>query len=250
LASLTLKLPSWFSEQQLAALSPEEKGELYDLLRTREALIAHKKLLKYYPDSGSLRRELYPKHLVFFRAGRERRENCFLAANRVGTTEGVGGFECSLHLTGRYPEWWEGRRFDHSVSAWAVGDTSKTKRDVIQQKLLGPPGDFGTGLIPGEALIGTTPKPGVPDAVGTIYVRHMSGRRSDITLKSYDQGRASSQGTNKHIVWLDEECGIELYIECLICTMPTDGIIIATFTPLLGMSKTVKYFLGIEAKES
>jgi hypothetical protein len=47
----------------------------------------------YYPDGGPLRRELYPKHLEFFRAGIEHRERCFLAANRVGKTEGVGGYE-------------------------------------------------------------------------------------------------------------------------------------------------------------
>ena len=32
-------------------------------------------------------------------------------------------------------------------------------------------------------------------------------------------------------------------------TMLTNGMTIATFTPLFGMSRTVKYFLGIEAKE-
>jgi hypothetical protein len=30
----------------------------------------------YYPDDGPLRRELYPKHLEFFRAGIEHRERC------------------------------------------------------------------------------------------------------------------------------------------------------------------------------
>jgi Terminase RNaseH-like domain len=47
----------------------------------------------YYPDEGPLRRELYPRHLELFRAGVEHRERCFLAANRVGKTEGVGGYD-------------------------------------------------------------------------------------------------------------------------------------------------------------
>lgn len=57
----------------------------------------------FYPDTGPLRRELYPKHLEFFGAGAVHRERCMLAANRVGKTEGVGGYETVLHLTGEYP---------------------------------------------------------------------------------------------------------------------------------------------------
>ncbi len=55
----------------------------------------------FYPDTGSLRRSLYQKHLEFFRAGRTFRERCFMAANRVGKTEGAGGYEMTCHLTGR-----------------------------------------------------------------------------------------------------------------------------------------------------
>src|SRR6516165_7127907 len=74
----------------------------------------------YYPIAGPLRRDLYPKHLAFFRAGAERRERAFLAANRVGKSEGVGGYEITLHLTGRYPDWWKGRRFSRPITAWAA----------------------------------------------------------------------------------------------------------------------------------
>ncbi len=40
-----------------------------------------------------------------------------MAANRVGKTEGAGGYEMTCHLTGRYPHWWEGRRFSGPVRA-------------------------------------------------------------------------------------------------------------------------------------
>ena len=68
--------------------------------RTRE-----RKIGTYYPDTGPLRRELYPKHLKFFEAGSRYRERMMMAANRVGKTEGVGGYELVLHLTGEYPSW-------------------------------------------------------------------------------------------------------------------------------------------------
>jgi phage terminase large subunit-like protein len=197
----------------------------------------------YYPDTGPLRRELYAKHLEFFRAGVEHRERCMLAANRVGKTEGVGGFETSLHLTGEYPEWWEGRRFDHPIEAWAAGDTGQTVRDIIQAKLLGPVGSFGTGLIRKRCIARTTSRQGISDAVQDIYVKHKSGGTSSLTLKSYDQKRASFQGTGRHLVWLDEEPDIGVYSECLLRTMTTGGMVMCTFTPLLGLSDVVMSYM-------
>jgi len=207
-----------------------------------------RKLFEFYPEEGLLRRELYPKHLEFFAAGVEHRERCMLAANRVGKTEGVGGYETVLHMTGLYPHWWVGKRFDRPVKCWAAGDTSQTVRDIIQEKLLGPPGDYGTGLIPGECLISTTNKAGsVPDSVEGIKVRHVSGGASRLTLKSYDQKRKSFQGTEQDLIWLDEEPPMDIYTECLLRTMGVDekgpGLILCTFTPLLGLSEVVLSYL-------
>jgi len=197
----------------------------------------------YYPDTGPLRRELYAKHLEFFRAGAVHRERCMLAANRIGKTEGVGGYETSLHLTGEYPDWWEGRRFDHPIEAWAAGDTSQTVRDIIQAKLLGPIGAYGTGLIRKRCIVRTTARQGIPDAVQDVYVKHKSGGTSFLTLKSYDQRRASFQGTSKHVIWLDEESDLGVYSECLLRTMTTNGLVLCTFTPLLGLSDVVMSYM-------
>ena len=213
-------------------------------------LAAQRKIDSFYPDSGPLRRELYPKHCEFFRAGSQHRERCFLAANRIGKSEGVGAYETSLHLTGQYPKWWEGRRFKYGINAWAAGKDSKTTREIIQLKLLGPTGDFGTGMIPHDSIVSTTPKPGVPDGIESILVQHVSNTKSRIVLKSYDQGRESFQGTELHLVWLDEECNRDIYIECLTRTMTTNGLVMLTFTPLLGMTDIVRDFLGIQPAEN
>jgi phage terminase large subunit-like protein len=226
-----------------------DERELLRLLLLEQQLTSQNKYLTYYPEAGPLRRELYKKHLEFFAAGKEYRERCFLAANRVGKTEGVGAYELTLHATGKYPSWWIGRRFEGPISAWASGDTSKTTREIIQFKLLGPVAEYGTGMLPYEDIVRTTAKPGVPDAIETIYVRHISGGRSEIGLKSYDQKREAFQGTTKHVIWLDEEPSLDIYTECLLRTMTTDGMIICTFTPLLGMSDVVRYFLDIKATE-
>lgn len=198
-----------------------------------------------YPDEGPLRRELYVPHCKFFAAGTEWRERAMVSANRVGKTEGVGGYELTLHLTGQYPDWWVGRRFNKPISAWAAGDTSQTVRDIIQTKLLGEPGNYGTGLIPGDLVEGTKNKAGsVPDTVESIAVKHVSGGVSHLGLKSYDQKRKSFQGTEKDVIWLDEEPpDLGIYAECLLRTMTTDGLVMCTFTPLLGLSETVLSFM-------
>lgn len=216
---------------------------LLGLLEERDRRRQRRQLQRYFPDTGPHRRALYAKHLAFFAAGATHRERCFMAANRVGKTESAGGYEMALHLTGRYPDWWPGRRFDRPVSAWAAGDTNETSRDILQRKLLGAAGDHGTGLIPGDDLIRTTPRSGVSGAVLDIYVRHCSGGMSVLTLKSYEQGRKKFQGTEIDVVWLDEEPPSDIYGECLTRTMTTGGLVMLTFTPLSGMSEVVMSYL-------
>ena len=180
--------------------------------------------------------------------GTPHRERLMLSANRVGKTEGVGGYETTLHLTGEYPDWWPGTRFNHPIRAWAAGDTTKTTRDIIQAKLLGSIGAMGTGLIPGDAIVGKPlSKAGVPDAVEIVAVKHISGGVSELVLKSYDQRREAFQGTERDVIWLDEEPPLAIYTECLLRTMGTQwfkgGLILCTFTPLMGLSDVVLNFL-------
>ena len=209
-----------------------------------------RKLDSYYPESGPLGRDYYPKHMAFFQAGQHYRQRCFMAANRVGKTEGAGGYETVLHLTGRYPNWWCGRRFDHPVDAWAVGKTADTTRDILQHKLLGctsPDSDsVGTGLIPADCIVRMTRRMGIPDCVQDMYIRHSSGGLSCLSFKSYKQGRGSFEGTAKHVIWLDEEPPEDIYAECLLRTMTVGGILYLTFTPLEGVSTIVQQFLNDE----
>lgn len=207
------------------------------------AVYERNKRLSYYPDTGPLRRELYPKHIGYFEAGARHRERLFLAANRVGKTEGVGAYEVTCHATGLYPEWWEGRRFDGPIRCWAAGDNSITVRDIIQAKMFGPKDNFGTGMVPAELIIYTRPKRGVPDALDLAYIRHVSGKNSLLIFKSFDQGRESFQGTEQDVIWLDEEPPYKIYSECITRTMTTNGLVLLTFTPLQGLTDLVESFL-------
>ena len=200
-------------------------------------------------------RDEYTKHLEFFRVGATHRERCFMCANRIGKTLSGGGFETACHLTGRYPDWWEGRKFAGPISAWAAGDTYETTRDIIQLNLLGEVAwrggrkiVDGRGIIPGEYLGRPLWRSGVQNVVDTIPVRHISGGWSLLGQKSYDQGRKAFQGTGKHVIWFDEEPPMDVYNEALFRTATLNGITMLTFTPLLGLSEVVLSFLPADQR--
>ena len=110
----------------VSTLPRAHREELLSLLIERERRVLGRKWLTYYPDEGPLRRELYQKHMAFFAAGARYQQRMFMAANRVGKTEGVGAYEVALHLTGIYPKWWKGRKFAKPTKGWAAGDTRQT----------------------------------------------------------------------------------------------------------------------------
>lgn len=226
----------------ITELTPEQRAELEALLTESEDRKRTNKIKYVFPKSGEFARDRYPKQLEFFKAGNYFKERAFIAGNRSGKTF-AGAYELTLHLTGRYPEWWEGKRFDGPIEAWAAGKTNETTRDIIQKEMLGLRGDFGTGMLPKDCIIRTTSRPGIPDAIQDIYIRHKSGGVSLLTLKSYVMGVEAFMGTAKHVVWLDEECPPDVYTECLTRTMTTKGMIYCTFTPLQGLTDVVLSFL-------
>ncbi len=241
------------SLEQLSSLSRSTKLEVLELLQERERRTARRKILNYYPDSGPLRRELYPKHIQFFNAGSTSKIRLAMCANRVGKTEGMGCCETTYHLTGQYPDWWKGYRFVRPIVSWVSGETAKDVRDSLQRKLLGPPGAHGTGAVPGDLIKRTTARSGVPDAIDTFYVQHVSGGLSSCTFKAYEQGRESFQAADVDWMWFDEEPPLSIFTEGLTRTMTNRGRVILTFTPLLGMSETVLHLLpggNIEERSS
>lgn len=239
-------------ERLLDDLDDETIDALLAPILAEEERAKFSKFETLFPDTGPFRRDLYPKHTEFFAMGALYRERCFMAANRVGKSV-AGAYETTAHLTGRYPDWWTGKRFRKPIRAWAAGDTNETTRDIIQTELLGqvitgPDGRKhvdGSGLIPRDAL-GPPPKwkRGVEDFIDKIYIRHVTGGWSQIAFKSFDQGRRVFQGTARELIWLDEECPADVYGECLMRVATTRGIVLSTFTPLNGLSEMVLGFLG------
>jgi phage terminase large subunit-like protein len=227
--------------------------EMVELIRLQEILDKKKRtraIDKYFPDQGEHRRELYPKHVEFFKAGKSNRQRLLMAANRVGKTM-AAGVELTYHLTGQYPIWWTGRRFQQPQDWWIAGKDSNTVRVILQELLLGPVGEFGTGLIPKDAIDFATLKDAkkASTPVDKFRVKHVSGNYSSAEFKSYDAGRKSFEGTARSI-WLDEEPPLAVYTECLLRTMTGDNMLMMTFTPLQGISDTITTFLGSTSFET
>jgi phage terminase large subunit-like protein len=201
---------------------------------------------QYFTADGPYARDKYPKHMEFFSSGAMFKERLFMAANRVGKSEG-GAYEVTCHLTGRYPDWWTGRRFAEPVEVWACGTTSETTRDIVQTKLFGPAdrvGQWTGGMMPPNLIVKHSRRPhGLPNSLESVWIKHVSGGTSVVGLKTYEQGRKSFEGTAKHVIWCDEEPPADCYTEMLYRTLTTQGIVLVTFTPLQGMSEVVMGFL-------
>ena len=56
-------------------------------------------------------------------------QRLLMAGNRIGKSF-CGAMEMAYHLTGKYPEWWEGRKCTKPIRAWAGGASNETTRDI------------------------------------------------------------------------------------------------------------------------
>lgn len=187
----------------------------------------------------------YPWQKDFHSAGRDYPERMLMAANRVGKTMSAAA-EVAFHLTGDYPDWWDGKRFKDPVLVWTGSPTNETSRDIVQTELLGGMGnDLGTGAIPRGSIIGkpSTRQAGVKDVADGFHVRHKSGGVSKCFLKTYEQGWQKWQGAAPHVVWMDEEPdNYKIFSESQTRILTVSGILMVTFTPLLGVTELVEHF--------
>lgn len=220
-------------------LNPSEATSLLRALEQEWTLRqSYRKLTSYVP---------YAKQREFHAAGKSYRERLLMAGNQLGKTMSAGA-EVAMHLTGRYPDWWDGYVADQARAWWVGGVTSESTRDNPQRILLGRGKSWGTGMIPRDALIGDPAmRRGVADAVDHVLCRFGGGGdvqagESLLAFKSYDQGREKWQGETLGGIWFDEEPPEDIYSEGVTRTNVGLGPVMLTFTPLLGMSNVVRRF--------
>ncbi|SDP08818.1 hypothetical protein SAMN05443582_103368 [Phyllobacterium sp. OV277] len=145
----------------------------------------------------------YKKQRDFHKAGLTHSERLFMAGNQLGKTV-AGGAEWAIHLTGRYPDWWEGATFERAPLLWAGSVTGESTRDNPQRILIGPPTieeDWGTGFIPADCIRDRTRAMGVPNLLDSVVVRWGGGgdvQASDsvIAFKAYEEGPREVAGAD------------------------------------------------------
>jgi phage terminase large subunit-like protein len=211
----------------------EQIAELAQITEELEQYQLYNKLELYKP---------YPKQQDFHNSGSAYRERMLIAANQVGKTW-CAGAEVAMHMTGRYPDWWEGYKFNKATKWWVAGVTGESTRDNPQRVLLGQKRNYGTGMVPLDSIEAVQLARGTPDLVDNFTVRHETGGLSYCWLKSYEKGREKWQGETLDGEWYDEEPPIDIYTEGLTRLNVSQGPVLITFTPLLGMSEVVRRFL-------
>lgn len=219
----------------IASLSKEEKLKMIELLSQKEERRRFNALEYYEP---------YAYQKRFHASSDKNKQRLLMAANRIGKSYS-GGAEAAFHLTGLYPDWWEGHRYTEEISMIAGGTTNQKVVEIVQTALLGEASDptaKGSGTVPKECIIRTSRKAGIPDAVSVLLVKHVSGGTSKVTFQSYEAGKEAWMGTSNDLVWLDEEPPQEIYSQALRSIVDRDGMIYMTFTPESGVTDVVNQF--------
>lgn len=215
------------------------QAEVLDWLhQQRERVLPYDRLSVYQP---------YPKQAEFHADGANSRERLLSAGNQSGKTL-CASFEVAMHVTGRYPSWWQGRRFERPTVGLVTGQSWQLVRDNVQRLLLGTTDtkqrdQLGTGAIPrADLLLESIISAPVQGAAAQFRMRHVDGGYSVIHVVPYLAGRVAVQSYTADWAWCDEEPPESFYLELLTRTNVAMGPVFITFTPLLGMSAVVLRF--------
>jgi phage terminase large subunit-like protein len=193
-------------------------------------------------------KEFYEPQLRFFAAGIKHHQRLIRGGNQVGKSFACA-FEASLHMTGQYPKFWIGKRFNKPTRGWIVGPERTLVRDGPQRQLTAKQGEFGTGTIPLATFTGKPIMvPGGTQMIDTMSVAHETdGQRdglSSATFKSFEQGSEKMQSESVDWIWVDERFSEGIYSELIARTTATDGIVFLSYTPLKGGGELTYRFLN------
>lgn len=212
-----------------------------------EAIMAVERMKELDRKTAYLRWEAYPTQRLALNSTSPKVG--LMAGNQRGKSE-AAAHKTAWNALGEYPDWYEGHRSLREQDIWVVGETNETTRDSCQKKLFGPDIDNPGvgGIIPPERIVGKpSRRTGITGAIDTIQVRHKSGGSSNITFKSYEQGRKALASWTGDFIWVDEEPPWDCFEELTMRLIARAGQMLITFTPLLG--ETRLYRLLTEAPE-
>jgi len=199
----------------------------------------------------------YPRQMEFHNAKGKgtnlpASQKLLLGGNQGGKSY-CGSMEGAMHLTGRYPDWYEGVRYKYPILMVCGGVTNVSCRDIIQKALFGDPLDekqLGTGSVPIDCVGKATRKAGVTNAYDSVQVKHFTNGvydgMSTVYLRAYEQGFKAFMGvTGVSVGWLDEEPPQDVWSQFLRAGLAArDAMLYLTLTPEEGMTKLVTQFIN------
>ncbi len=126
--------------EQIAKLPKEQQKRLLELLREQKERVKFNKKdhFNLYEWQQGLANSTTDAHQVLA-----------MCANQIGKSTS-GAYITACHLTGIYPDWWKGNRFDKPIYCWAAGVSNDTTRDILQTELFGlaeSESEWGTGMV-------------------------------------------------------------------------------------------------------
>ncbi|HUZ32269.1 MAG TPA: terminase family protein [Xanthobacteraceae bacterium] len=181
-------------------------------------------------------------------------ERSIILGSQQGKTT-AAGFEMAFSAVDLWPAWHTGRHpkppnIERAAKfiGWYASVSSQNVRDGAQEKLLGniaQKDGLGTGAIPVDYIEGITMSRGISNFVDTVTVRRETGGIALLQSKTYEQSVLSYQGTPVDLSWVDEDPGYDdrIYNELLARTISTNGRIIVSLTPMLGLTPIRKRFV-------
>ena len=225
--------------EALRSIDGPTRGKLEDLAIVVAEDMKYNQLKYFRP---------FEHQLKFFATGDSDRRG-ILAANRVGKTVSTC-FETACHLTGIYPEWWNGYRYNKPITCMVAGEGWSQVALVLQNELLGTPDikiedSIGTGMIPKKHIIMETMRKDGANCIG-VEVKHVSGANSYLLFANYTQEVRQLQGFKLNLAVFDEQPPDEFFSEMVTRTATTQGKVICSFTPLKGLNGLVSKFWNKE----
>ena len=203
---------------------------------------------RMFPNDGEYARTEYKKHMEFIAATATKNVVYFRAANRIGKTLLAAWMAC-VFMTGMYPQWWTGRRFDRPVNVWLIGVDHEQVLAAMQNIMFNAAFEEGDGgLLPKELITDVKLKQKPAGAIFSFKVLHVpTGKYSNATYKCYAQEVDKFQGAKIDIALFDEEPPMSHFSEVMLRLASgkkggESGLALIAATPLKSMTPFIKQF--------
>lgn len=172
-------------------------------------------------------------------------QNYMSGLNQVAGKSTALSIKASFHYTGLYPDWYRGHRFTRPIHAAIGSDTATMTRDLITDRLFGPYGARGSGMVPEECIKQEdieSAKGGVKYQIDNARVKHFTNGKHDgysrVDVFSYAAGWSRRQGYSYDHIGIDEEPpDFRIYDELSARLNYTDGYLDIAATPTRGESE-------------